>query len=84
LQITANIAFLLDMSLITLEMCITWLWNPKTGRVHETCDVIWLHHMFYEKQVDPNEVNIVLDVKFEDDDQENTKVQVGEQAGQND
>ncbi len=46
--------------------------------------MIWLHHMFYEKQVDPNEVNIVLDVKFEDDDQENTKVQVGEQAGQND
>jgi len=25
------------------------MWNPKTNRVHETRDVVWLRRMFYEK-----------------------------------
>jgi hypothetical protein len=27
------------------------MWNPKTGRVHKMCDVIWLHRMYFEKPV---------------------------------
>jgi hypothetical protein len=25
------------------------MWNPKTGWVHEMRNVIWLHHMYFEK-----------------------------------
>ena len=27
------------------------MWDPKTGRVHESRDVIWLKRMFYEKSI---------------------------------
>ena len=25
------------------------MWDPLTNGIHETCNIIWLHHMLYEK-----------------------------------
>ena len=48
--------------------------NPKTGRVHETRDAIWLKRMFYEKQ---GSVDMPLTIEF-DQPEENPSVEVGE------
>jgi hypothetical protein len=35
------------------------MWNPKTGWVHETCDVIWLCHMYFKKPAEQEEIRIM-------------------------
>jgi hypothetical protein len=42
------------------------MWDPKTNRVHETRDVIWLHRMYYEKPETTAEV--IAPVEMDDDD----------------
>jgi hypothetical protein len=32
------------------------MWNPETGGVHQTRDVIWMKRMFYEKKIRSNEI----------------------------
>ena len=34
-----------------------WMYNPKMHRVHIMCDVVWLHHMFYQKTNSVGELN---------------------------
>jgi hypothetical protein len=48
------------------------MWNPKTGWVHETCDVIWLRRMYFEKPVEQEEIGIMPTLD------ENKMVQAGE------
>jgi hypothetical protein len=48
------------------------MWNPKTGRVHETRNVIWLHHMYFEKPMEQEEIGIMPTLD------ENKMVQAGE------
>jgi len=40
------------------------MWNPRTGRVHETRDIIWLHRMFYQTPVNPKDMVIGPSVDF--------------------
>jgi hypothetical protein len=46
------------------------MWDPRTNRVHETRDVIWLRRLFYEKPEPTAEV--IAPEKIEDDDVEET------------
>jgi hypothetical protein len=48
------------------------MWNPKTGQVHETRDVIWLCRMYFEKPVEQEEIRIMPTLD------ENKMVQAGE------
>jgi hypothetical protein len=34
------------------------MWDPKTGSVHETLDVIWLRQMYYKPDPDHIPINI--------------------------
>ena len=33
------------------------MYDPATHRVHQSCDVVWLHRMFYEKCNNISELN---------------------------
>ena len=33
------------------------MYDPATHRVHQSCDVVWLHRMFYEKHNNNTELN---------------------------
>jgi hypothetical protein len=46
------------------------MWNPKTGWVHETRNVIWLHHLYFKRPVEQYGIMPTLD--------ENKMVQAGE------
>ena len=35
-----------------------WMYDPKMYKVHITCDVVWLHHMFYQKTNLVGELNM--------------------------
>ena len=62
------------------------MWDPKTGRVHETQDIIWLKRMFYEKSMKKNDI-IVHQIEIEDteDQYEDTPdTEVGEGNNNND
>jgi hypothetical protein len=48
------------------------MWKPKTGWVHETCDVIWLRRMYFEKPMEQEEIRIMPTLD------ENKMVQAGE------
>jgi hypothetical protein len=48
------------------------MWNPKTGRVHEMRDVIWLLRMYFKKPMEQEEIGIMPTLD------ENKMVQVGE------
>jgi hypothetical protein len=34
------------------------MWDPKTGGVHVSCDVIWLRQMFYKAKTGANYVEV--------------------------
>jgi hypothetical protein len=33
------------------------MWNPKTGGIHESQDVIWLKRMYYDKSKNEDEIS---------------------------
>ena len=39
------------------------MWNPKTNRVHETRDVVWLHRMHFLKSEGANEITVQPDLQ---------------------
>jgi hypothetical protein len=37
------------------------MYNPATGGIHKTRDVLWLHQMYYERPLSPNEFQVLDD-----------------------
>jgi hypothetical protein len=54
------------------------MWNPKTGRVHVTRDIIWLRRMFFKKIEDPEEIIVAPDVVVDEAHKNVSEVQAGE------
>jgi hypothetical protein len=47
------------------------MWNPLTGGIHESCDIIWLHRMYYSKPSKPGkEIAPIRFSVIDDDDNE--------------
>jgi hypothetical protein len=45
------------------------MWNPLTGGIHESSDVIWLHQMYYSKTSKPGkEIAPIVSLSVIDDD----------------
>jgi hypothetical protein len=40
------------------------MFNPSTGGIHDTRDVIWLRRMFYQKPLSPTEFQVQTDGLF--------------------
>ena len=47
------------------EGCCYRMWGPNTGHVHESCDVIWLHCMYWTDKNNSSEL-LELAVYLED------------------
>jgi hypothetical protein len=37
------------------------MWDPKTGGVHVSCDVIWLQQMFYKAKTGANYIQVNIE-----------------------
>jgi hypothetical protein len=55
------------------------MWNPLTGGIHESCDIIWLHRMYYQQPSKPDEE--IAPIRFnviDDDDDEPLPIPIQE------
>jgi hypothetical protein len=44
------------------------MYNPTTGGIHETRDVLWLRRMYYQKPLSPNEFQVLDNGLVHNDD----------------